>query len=160
MPKVRDSLDGKNLEVVLMELGVRFHRVLLDHFSQFVYTSSGTFCMKLYITFSLIILYHGVIFHFYIINIFGYFRIVYSYRGDHVVFLKQQSCFSPFSGAMAALFDINEYRHCIKQFQIQLLNRLFSMMYALMDLCIVRPENLKEVCSSEQFVSTIYRQQF
>ena len=54
---------------------------------------------------------------------------------------------------MAALFDINEYRHCVKQFQIPLLARLFSMMYALMDLCIVRPENLKEVCSSEQFVS-------
>ena len=26
-------------------------------------------------------------------------------------------------------------------------------MYALMDLCMIRPENLKEVCSSEQFVS-------
>jgi len=39
----------------------------------------------------------------------------------------------------------------MKQLNIQLLNRLFSMMYALMDLCIVRPENLKEVCSSEQF---------
>lgn len=56
---------------------------------------------------------------------------------------------------MTALFDINEYRHSVKQFQIQLLDRLFSMMYALMDLCIVRPENLKDVCSSEQFVSAI-----
>jgi len=94
IPNIRNSLDGKNLEVVFTELGVRFHRVLLDHFSQFAYTTNG---------------------------------------------------------AMAALFDINEYRHTMKQLNIQLLNRLFSMMYALMDLCIVRPENLKEVCSSEQF---------
>lgn len=57
---------------------------------------------------------------------------------------------------MTALFDINEYRHCVKQFKIQLLDRLFGTMYALIDLCVVRPENLKEVCTSEQYVSTLY----
>ncbi|XP_065066238.1 exocyst complex component 5-like [Rhopilema esculentum] len=94
VPGIKDSLDGKNREVVLTEFGVRFHRVLLDHFSQFVYTSSG---------------------------------------------------------AMTALFDINEYRHVVKDFKIQLLDRLFATMYSLMDLCIVRPENLKDVCTNEQF---------
>ena len=58
MPYIRNSLDGKNLEVVLTELGVRFHRVLLDHFSQFIYTSNGMFCKKLCIAFTHIMFNH------------------------------------------------------------------------------------------------------
>ncbi len=39
--KIRESLDGKNIEFVLYELGVRFHRVIYDHMQQFTYSSTG-----------------------------------------------------------------------------------------------------------------------
>ena len=39
--KVRESLDGKNIEFVLYELGVRLHRVIYDHLQQFTYSSAG-----------------------------------------------------------------------------------------------------------------------
>ncbi|XP_078314099.1 exocyst complex component 5-like [Crassostrea virginica] len=38
---IRDSLDGKNVDVVLSELGVRLHRVLFEHLQQFQYNSLG-----------------------------------------------------------------------------------------------------------------------
>jgi hypothetical protein len=39
--KIRGSLDGKNIECVLLELGVRLHRVIYDHLQQFTFSSSG-----------------------------------------------------------------------------------------------------------------------
>ena len=39
--KIRSCLDGKNLETVLNDLGVRFHRVIYEHFQQFQYNSMG-----------------------------------------------------------------------------------------------------------------------
>lgn len=39
--KIRDSLDGKNIELVLLELGLRLHRVIYDHLQQFTYSSAG-----------------------------------------------------------------------------------------------------------------------
>jgi hypothetical protein len=36
-----DYVDGKNLEAVLTEFGIRIHRHLLDHLQQFQYTSMG-----------------------------------------------------------------------------------------------------------------------
>ena len=39
--KIKDSMDGKNIECVLNELGVRVHRVIYDHLLQFTYSSSG-----------------------------------------------------------------------------------------------------------------------
>ncbi|XP_013404550.1 exocyst complex component 5 [Lingula anatina] len=38
---IRESLDGKNLEAVLTELGIRFHRVVYEHLLQFQYNSLG-----------------------------------------------------------------------------------------------------------------------
>lgn len=38
---LRLSLDGKNLEVVLMELGVRLHRVIFEHVQQFIINELG-----------------------------------------------------------------------------------------------------------------------
>lgn len=35
------SLDGKNAEVVLMEYGVRVHRILYEHILTFTVNSSG-----------------------------------------------------------------------------------------------------------------------
>lgn len=41
MRKIRDGLDGKNVEATLMELGTRFHRLIFEHFQQFQYNSIG-----------------------------------------------------------------------------------------------------------------------
>ncbi|KAF6732915.1 Exocyst complex component 5 [Oryzias melastigma] len=38
---VRKSMDGKNVDTVLMELGVRFHRLIHEHLQQFSYSSMG-----------------------------------------------------------------------------------------------------------------------
>ncbi|KAK3868397.1 hypothetical protein Pcinc_026201 [Petrolisthes cinctipes] len=39
--RVRDSLDGHNLESVLLELGLRLHRTILDHLMKFEYSATG-----------------------------------------------------------------------------------------------------------------------
>lgn len=39
--KIRDCLDGKNVESVLTELGTRFQRVIYEHLLQFQYSSFG-----------------------------------------------------------------------------------------------------------------------
>ena len=38
--KIKDTLDGKNIEYVLLELGIRFHRVVYDHLQMFTYSST------------------------------------------------------------------------------------------------------------------------
>lgn len=38
---IRRSLDGKNVDVVLTELGTRFHRLIFEHFQQYQYNSLG-----------------------------------------------------------------------------------------------------------------------
>lgn len=91
--KIKDCLDGKNVEAVLLELGSRFHRVIFDHLLQFQYS---------------------------------------------------------FVGAMLVICDVNEYRKCIQDFNIILLNTLFDTLHALCNLLVVVPENLKKVCNSDQ----------
>uniref|UniRef100_A0A8C5AL07 Exocyst complex component 5 n=1 Tax=Gadus morhua TaxID=8049 RepID=A0A8C5AL07_GADMO len=39
--RVRKSMDGKNVDTVLMELGVRFHRLIHEHLQQYGYSSMG-----------------------------------------------------------------------------------------------------------------------
>lgn len=39
--KVRDSLDGTNVDAVLLELGVRFHRTIYEHIQTFQYSTVG-----------------------------------------------------------------------------------------------------------------------
>lgn len=39
--RVRKSMDGKNVDTVLAELGVRFHRLVHEHLQQFTYSSMG-----------------------------------------------------------------------------------------------------------------------
>lgn len=48
---IRESLDGKNIDVVLTELGTRLHRVLFEHLQQFQYNSLGTYKKKSRATF-------------------------------------------------------------------------------------------------------------
>ncbi|KAJ9578780.1 hypothetical protein L9F63_004988 [Diploptera punctata] len=91
--RIRDSLDGKNVEALMMELGVRFHRVIYEHLQQFQYNSAG---------------------------------------------------------AMCAICDVNEYRKCVKEFKIPLVNTLFDTLHALCNLLLVKPENLKQVCTGDQ----------
>jgi len=38
---MRESLDGKNLESVLMELGVRLHKVIFEHIQKFTVNEAG-----------------------------------------------------------------------------------------------------------------------
>ncbi|XP_037249899.1 exocyst complex component 5 isoform X1 [Falco naumanni] len=39
--KIRSSMDGKNVDTVLMELGVRFHRLIYEHLQQYSYSCMG-----------------------------------------------------------------------------------------------------------------------
>ncbi|XP_015262374.1 PREDICTED: exocyst complex component 5 [Gekko japonicus] len=39
--KIRNSMDGKNVDTVLMEFGVRFHRLIYEHLQQYSYTLMG-----------------------------------------------------------------------------------------------------------------------
>ena len=39
--KLRDCLDGRNVEWVLQELGVRLHRAIYEHLMQFQFASAG-----------------------------------------------------------------------------------------------------------------------
>lgn len=53
-------------------------------------------------------------------------------------------------GAMLVICDVNEYRKCVKEFNLPLLNQLFERLHALCNLLVVVPENLKQVCSGDQ----------
>ncbi|KAL7296494.1 hypothetical protein TKK_0009934 [Trichogramma kaykai] len=90
---IRDRLDGKNLENILTEIGVRFHRVVYEHLQQFQFNSAG---------------------------------------------------------AMCAICDMNEYRKCVKELGIPVVTSLFDTLHALCNLLLVKPENLKQVCSGDQ----------
>jgi hypothetical protein len=61
-----------------------------------------------------------------------------------------------FSGAMCAICDVNEYRKCVKEFKVPLVNTLFDTLHALCNLLLVKPENLKQVCTGDQLVRTQY----
>jgi hypothetical protein len=93
---IRDQFDGKSLENVLTELGIRFHRIIFEHLQQFQFNSAG---------------------------------------------------------AMCAICDMNEYRKCVKELGIPLVITLFDTLHALCNLLLVKPENLKQVCSGDQLVS-------
>ncbi|ELU10626.1 hypothetical protein CAPTEDRAFT_182979 [Capitella teleta] len=56
-------------------------------------------------------------------------------------------------GAMLAICDVNEYRKCVKAFEIPSLNQIFDTLHSLCNLLVVVPEHLKEVCTGEQLAS-------
>ncbi|XP_048583321.1 exocyst complex component 5 [Nematostella vectensis] len=93
LERIRDALDGKNLESVLTEFGTRIHRLLFEHLQQYTYS---------------------------------------------------------YDGGMRAICDINEYRKCMKEFKIPLLISLFETLHQLVNLLVVVPENLRQVCSGDQ----------
>ena len=57
---------------------------------------------------------------------------------------------------MCAICDVNEYRKCVKEFKIPLVNTLFETLHALCNLLLVKPENLKQVCNGDQLVSHLF----
>ncbi|XP_076667116.1 exocyst complex component Sec10 [Andrena cerasifolii] len=93
---IRNTLDEKNLNTVLTELGVRFHKVIYDHLQQFQFNSAG---------------------------------------------------------AMCAICDMNEYRKCVKELEVDLVTSLFDTLHALCNLLLVKPENLKQVCTGDQLAT-------
>ena len=56
---------------------------------------------------------------------------------------------------MLAICDVNEYRKCVKDFNNPFVSQLFDTLHALCNLLLVVPDNLKQVCTGEQLVSTI-----
>ena len=50
---------------------------------------------------------------------------------------------------MALIKDINEYRLCAKNFNSPVVDKLFTVLYSLTNLLVVKPENLPEICSGE-----------
>lgn len=56
-------------------------------------------------------------------------------------------------GAMALIRDINEYRLCAKNFNSPVVDKLFSVMYSLSNLLVVKPGNLQEICSGDNLVN-------
>ncbi|KAG5326071.1 EXOC5 protein, partial [Acromyrmex heyeri] len=59
------------------------------------------------------------------------------------------------AGAMCAICDMNEYRKCIKELEVEFVTNLFDTLHALCNLLLVKPENLKQVCTGEQLVCCI-----
>ncbi|CAG0885714.1 unnamed protein product [Cyprideis torosa] len=43
--RIKDGLDGANLESTMTELGIRFHRAIYEHLLQFQYNSAGAMCV-------------------------------------------------------------------------------------------------------------------
>lgn len=50
------------------------------------------------------------------------------------------------------IYDVNEYRKCVKELHCPLVNSLYDSLHALCNLLLVKPENLKQVCNGEQLV--------
>ncbi|KAG1662389.1 Exocyst complex component 5 [Nymphon striatum] len=53
-------------------------------------------------------------------------------------------------GAMSVICDVNEYKKCVMDFKIPLINTLFDTLHAMCNLLVVVPENLKQVCTNDQ----------
>jgi len=69
----------------------------------------------------------------------------------HVSF-RVIKCDNNVSGAMLVICDINEYRKCVKEFNIPLVTQLFNTLHALCNLLVVVPENLEQVCNGDELV--------
>ena len=97
--KINSNLDGRNVNNVLRELGVKFHRCIYDHLFRFEYNEFG---------------------------------------------------------AYALIRDINEYRNFAKNFNSPVVDKLFTVLFALCNLLVVKPENLQEIASGETLVRGVF----
>ncbi|XP_033337221.1 exocyst complex component Sec10 [Megalopta genalis] len=57
------------------------------------------------------------------------------------------------AGAMCAICDMNEYRKCVKELEVDIVTSLFDTLHALCNLLLVKPENLKQVCTGDQLAT-------
>lgn len=78
-----------------------------------------------------------------------------SNSSNNTVIFAFSNCLSVgfYPGAMLVICDVNEYRKCVKEFNVPLVSQLFEKLHALCNLLAVVPENLKDVCGGEQLVS-------
>jgi hypothetical protein len=53
---------------------------------------------------------------------------------------------------MALIIDINEYRLASKNFNSQVVDKLFSVLYSLSNLLVVNHSNISEICYGENLV--------
>lgn len=63
------------------------------------------------------------------------------------------------AGAMCAICDMNEYRKCVKELNVGIVTSLFDTLHALCNLLLVKPANLKQVCTGDQLVNFIFKHQ-
>ena len=53
---------------------------------------------------------------------------------------------------MLSICDVNEYRKCVKEFEIEMVSELYNTLHHLCNLLLVVPDNLSHACS--QLVNT------
>jgi len=64
----------------------------------------------------------------------------------------QQYSFSSMGGMMA-ICDVNEYSKCAENLKQPFVKSLFESLHSLCNLLVVAPENLRQVCSGDQFAN-------
>jgi len=64
----------------------------------------------------------------------------------------QQFSFSSMGGMMA-ICDVNEYSKCAEHLKQPFVKSLFESLHSLCNLLVVAPENLRQVCSGDQFAN-------
>ncbi|CAG7832241.1 unnamed protein product [Allacma fusca] len=56
-------------------------------------------------------------------------------------------------GAFSVICDVGEYRKCVKEFKIPLLNTLFDTLHALCNLLLALPKDLNQYFNREELMS-------
>lgn len=51
--------------------------------------------------------------------------------------------------------DVNEYRKCVNKLRSPLVTTLFDTLHGLCNLLLVKPENLRQVCTGDTLVSAL-----
>ena len=132
------SLDGKNLEVVLLEFGIRIQRVIYDHVQQFVISENGLSTKK--ITFNFTTLFVLINTYLYDQTLLSTCPLLSDPNSKHLHIIMQRvyilgvvclrrgyvgSCgmvtyyYLLYTGAMNIICDMNEYRKAVKEFSVR-----------------------------------------
>lgn len=61
---------------------------------------------------------------------------------------------------MCVICDVNEYRKCVNKLRSPLVTTLFDTLHGLCNLLLVKPENLRQVCTGDTLVSALRLVQF
>ena len=162
MDNINYGLDGKNVDAVLTEFGIRLHRVIFEHLQQFQYSSMGESVTAL--SYPVLCCYGHKLRTCTSARFTGDLRLINQGCSDtllatqwHLLLCCQDAPTSVVyvctTGAMLAICDVNEYRKCVKEFGLPQVQQLFDTLHALCNLLVVVPDNLKQVCTGEQLVS-------